>query len=252
MSNLNMDGLRKLVASAVEHLATAFFIFGDAMIQLRAHGFSLEQAREQILSWAGRDVKARTGLSLSAAYLKAAHDAAELFLKNGGLASPDGKHRVSREEFMTLPMREGERNRIVELLKLSAHLPKGLKRLRVMDIREVVDAKDKVKAMSKLMTTVAEVEAAIQLASFGSPLDMALHALRQAEAKTLNAYNNFQKAREAEAEALAEYESLRELRQAATVAQSTPKAEPVSSSAQQVPPARSRGRKAEHAAPARA
>lgn len=252
MSNL-MDGLRTLIASAVENLATAFFIFGDVMLQLKASGLSNEQAREQILSWAGRDVKARTGLSLSAAYLKAAHDAAELFLKEGGLASPDGKHRVSRAEFQTLPMKEGERNRIVELLKLSAHLPKGLRRLRVSDIKEAVTAKDKAKAMSKLMTTVAEVEAAIQLASFGSPLDMAHHALQQARAKTLTAYNNFLKAREAEAEAEAEYEALRELRASADQPQAqAPKAEPVSSSAQQAQPKRSHSRKAEHAAPASA
>lgn len=146
-----LSNLRKAYASA----ADVFFAFGDAMISLRKHGYSWSQAG-RVIREAFPHSEAETGLTLGDAWLRRASVLAEKFTADGGYASPDGKHRVSREEYTkVLKLNNKQRDQVADLIAYSdgeAAL-KGAPKLRVSDLESAVNAIQSAQARAATAST---------------------------------------------------------------------------------------------------
>lgn len=166
-----VTGIIGKLKQAYANMVAAYFVFGDGVLALRKHGYSWTEARRVILD-AFPNAKAETGLTLSEAWLKGAAAMAEAFAEDEGLASPDGKHRVSREDITTLGLSDKQRQRMTDLLAYSDSKAavKGTPKLRVSDLAKAVrqhanaeTASEKHKVVQALLDRFDEVDGVLTL-----------------------------------------------------------------------------------------
>jgi len=220
MTDKTLQGILGKLRKAYADAQAAYFAFGDAMVQLRSHGYSWQAARQVILD-AFPNMQADTGITLSAAWLKGAHDAAHTFRESGGLTSPDGKHQVTREEFSSIGLPTKERERAINLLAYSeskAHV-KGTPKLRVSDVasaaRAVRNAKnpgEKRAAQRELVAKMDKVEGGLDAVTHGNPSDVLHEQVAAMKVRVEKARDNLAKLENA-------YSELREKLQAQLAAE---------------------------------
>lgn len=244
-ANDALNGILKQLKQAYASATAVYFAFGDAMLSLRKHGMTWTEAGEYIRRHFP-NASADTGLTLSDRWLRGAHDTAANFASDGGLQSPDGKHRVSREDFQLLGLTGQARERVNDLLAYSAstaHI-KGTLKLRVSDlataVRGVKNAKndaDKAAAVRKLMARMDEVEASMTASDSGDELEQLQAKLSQAEAKLDRAQKRALKLKKEYDELRAEVQALQESR--STIQADATVSESAKPKARKVPPKRS-------------
>lgn len=158
IASKTLSGIVDKLSSAYQSMRLGFFTFGDQINALREHGYSWNMV-QGLLRDRFPHAKAEIRLDFSLAWIQAAAEAARLFLKDGGLVSPDGKHRVSREEFASLGLSDAARASVVAAIKASLSLADGLPKLRVSDVAAAVKASGdkRVAAVAKLMSQVDTV-----------------------------------------------------------------------------------------------
>lgn len=180
-----ITGVIATLASIYKTARTAYsslkFGFGDAMLTLREHGYSWKDAGDRLRE-AFPFAEAEVGVKLTDAWLRASAEDSATFRKDGGYASRDGKHRVSRGDLESLKLPKKLADQVSEAVAYSegeARI-KGTPVLRVMDLasaaRQVADARGKgpeaeAKAIKSaheaLVTRLAEVEEGYIAATVG-------------------------------------------------------------------------------------
>lgn len=180
-----ITGVIATLASIYKTARTAYsslkFGFGDAMLTLREHGYSWKDAGDRLRE-AFPHAEAEVGVKLTDAWLRASAEDSATFRKDGGYASRDGKHRVSRGDLESLKLPKKLADQVSEAVAYSegeARI-KGTPVLRVMDLasaaRRVADARGKgpeaeAKAVKQahegLVKRLAEVEEGYIAATVG-------------------------------------------------------------------------------------
>lgn len=194
--------LSRIARLAYATAQEAYWQFGDGVGALLKHG-SMSWAIQKIQA-TFPNAKAEIGYALSKSYLTGAHALASAFHAEGGLVSPDGKHRVSRAQLDTLGLQAEDKARMGSLLAYAAQpkLPKGVHRLRVSDIASAITAManaktpaEQVGARQRLLDRMTECEASMVAATSARKADLIAEQIRVAESKVGKAEEQLAKAK---------------------------------------------------------
>lgn len=194
IASKTLSGIVDKLSTAYQSARLAFFMFGDQINALREHGYSWNMV-QALLRERFPHAKAEIRLDFSLAWVQAAAAAARLFREDGGLVSPDGKHRVSREEFASLGLSDAARASVVAAISASLSLADGLPKLRVADVAAAVKASGdkRVAAIAKLMGQVDIVNRG--KAAMADPVELTHMLIAQLNDKIERAEKNLEELR---------------------------------------------------------